>query len=460
MRFLQRILLTLAVAGTTHQAAAFSLLGPLDPTFQTADIGYNPLNTDIGGPMNLGEGYRWNIRTIYYGFDPSFMHYFGAAGSNAVVQALRTYNALPPMSKVKNRLSRYSTDTRRVNYRALTLQIFDLKSYTLALMMEEMGLAAPERYVWTLRDKRPDGNETLYTVIRRNFDPVTQAPSSYVNDRLYTYAIQDPIPINGGASSYADAIELPVDPMDSFTSVANAADSIYGSQLLPGVFFTGLTRDDVGGLRYLYERKFANSYVENLVTNAVVSPIGNGGPWQPVVIGTNGLTDTNNFIITALRPGIDKFVFKIAPNTVFGNFIAFTNRNSDVFYNQNGRRSQQAYLRTMVQPDIIFAAGDLGLSDGGNPITTRRSGNFVNNAALNTSVGSGPAAGPGTITPTVVITFNKLGPFVQSETPSFLDQESAFVGWVWGSFDGTTNDPVVYPVGSTIQDLQQIIFAP
>jgi hypothetical protein len=84
----------------------------------------------------------------------------------------------------------------------------------------------------------------------------------------------------------------------------------------------------------------------------------------------------------------------------------------------------------------------------------------VNNADLNTSVGTGPTAGPGTIAPTVVITFNKLGQFVQSETPSFLDEETAFIGWVWGSFDGTTNDPVVYPVGSTIQDIQQILFAP
>lgn len=457
MRFLQRILLTLAIAGTTHQAAAFSLLGPLDPTFQTVDIGYNPLNTDIGGPMNLGEGYRWNIRTIYYGFDPSFMHYFGAEGSNAVVKALKTFNALPPMSKVKNRLSRYSTDTRRINYRAASLGIVDLKSFTLSLMLEEMGLASPERYVWTLRDKRIINNTTFYTVIRRNFDPVTQAPTSYVNDRLYYYSIQDPIPIGNG-STFADAVELPVDPQDSFTAVVTPADSIWGT-FLPGAFFTGLTRDDVGGLRYLYQNNFANSYVENLVTNAVVSPIGNGGPWQPVT-GTNGIADTNNFIITALRPGVDKFIFKLAPNTVFGNFLPFTNRNTDVYYNQNGRRSKQKYLRVMAQPDIIFAAGDLGLDDGGDPVITSRSENFVNNSALNTSVGSGPTAGPGTITPTVVITFSKLGTFTLNQTPNFLDQETASYGWTWGSFDGTTNDPVIYPVGSTIQDLEQVIFAP
>lgn len=459
MRFLQRILLTLAVAGAVHQAAAFSLLGLLDPAFQTADIGYNPLNTDIGGPMNLAEGYRWNIRPIYYGFDPSFMHYFGAKGSNAVVEALKTFNALPPMSKVKNRLSRYPTDTLRMNYRAASLGILDLKSYTLSVMTEELGLASPERYVWTLRNKTVIGDTTFYTVIRRNFDPVTQVPTSYVNDRLYYYAIQDPIPITG-SSSFADAVELPVDPQQSFTSVVTPLDSIWAS-VIPGSFFTGLTRDDVGGLRYLYERKFANSYMENLVTNAVVSPIGSsGGAWQPVVIGTNGVTDTNNFIITALRPGVDKIVFKPAPNTVFGNFIAFTNQNNDIYYDQAGRRRKQRYRRTMIQPDVIFAAGDLGVDAAGFPLLLGRSQNFVNNAALNTSVPSGPTAGPGTITPTLVITFSKIGPYVQNSTPNFLDQQRAFPGLVWGSYDGTTNDPIVYPVGSTIQDLEQIIFTP
>src|SRR5262245_4432139 len=99
LRLFSKTLLALAAAGIVNSASAFSLLGPLDPTFQTTAIGYG-LASDIGGPMNLGEGYRWNLRTIYVGFDPSFMHFFGAQGSNAVMQALKILSDLPPMSKL------------------------------------------------------------------------------------------------------------------------------------------------------------------------------------------------------------------------------------------------------------------------------------------------------------------------------------------------------------------------
>ena len=118
LRSFQRMLLVLAVAGAANHAAAFALLGPIDPLFMTAGIGYNPLNTDLGGPMNLGEGYRWNVQTIYYGFDPSFTRYFGAKGSNAVVQALNVLNNLGPMSKLSSNLNEFPDDTRRINFRA------------------------------------------------------------------------------------------------------------------------------------------------------------------------------------------------------------------------------------------------------------------------------------------------------------------------------------------------------
>jgi hypothetical protein len=452
LRSFQRILLVLAVAGAANHAAAFALLGPLDATFMTPAIGYNPLGGEIAGPMNLGEGYRWNVQTIYVAFDPSFMRYFGAKGSNAIVQALTVLNNLPAMSKLSPDLREFPDDTRRINFRAATLGIFDLKSTTLALMMAEMGLAAPERFMWTLRDRRPIAGspDFQYLVIQRNFDPVTMAPSAFVNDTLYYYGIQDPV-FPAPNPQFADAIELPVDPVQSFTSLANAGDSIYGIQLIGGTFFTGLTRDDVGGFRYLYRKGLVNAYYENLVTNAAP---GGGGAFTPV-------GGSNNMVNLALRSGVDKFMFKFAKNdSVFGNFITFTNSNQDSYYT-NSHLIKQNYRRAMTAPDIIFAAGDLGLTTAGTPVLTQRSVNLINNAALNTFSGTGPTAGPGTLSPTEVITFSKLGPSFINQGPSSLDQAN-FVQFnaVWGSFDGTTNDPVVYPIGMTIQDLEQIIFAP
>ena len=191
LRLYQRTLLTLAIAGTINSASAFSLLGPYD-AYQVTAIGYNlPYGTDgMGGPMNIAEGYRWNIKTITYGFDPSFLHYFGTLGSNAVVQAMTILNNVPPVSQMTPNLTEFPDDTRRENYQAEALNILDVKSTVLGIMIEEMGLASPERYTWTLRATRTVATTTYYTVIQRNLDPVTGVYSSFVNDTLYTYVIR------------------------------------------------------------------------------------------------------------------------------------------------------------------------------------------------------------------------------------------------------------------------------
>src|SRR5690349_5399379 len=79
---------------------AFSLLGPVQPfpgneAWQSAALGYNPLNTDIGAPKNLTEEYRWNVPVITYGFDPSFLNYFGNEGVAAIDAAFGILNSLP-----------------------------------------------------------------------------------------------------------------------------------------------------------------------------------------------------------------------------------------------------------------------------------------------------------------------------------------------------------------------------
>ena len=206
---------------------------------------------------------------------------------------------------------------------------------------------------------------------------------------------------------------------------------------------------------YLYRKGLVNAYYENLVTNAIP---GGGGAFTTV-------GGSNSMVNLALRSGVDKFVFKLMKNdSLFGNFIAFTNSNKDSFFT-NSHVLKQTYGRGMNLPDIIFAAADLDLTTAGTPNLVRRTAGFVNNAAFNTSVGGGGGvtvtAGPGTVSPTLVVTFSKLGPSFINQGPNFLDQaNSAQFNAVWGSFDGTTNDPVVYPVGMTIQDLEQIIFAP
>lgn len=76
----------LAVTFLATRASAFSLLGPHEDWMQTMN-GFRQPN-DIGGPMNLGQEYRWNVPVVVYAFDQSFRDYFGTNGVNAVEEAI------------------------------------------------------------------------------------------------------------------------------------------------------------------------------------------------------------------------------------------------------------------------------------------------------------------------------------------------------------------------------------
>jgi hypothetical protein len=112
-----------------------------------------------------------------------------------------------------------------------------------------------------------------------------------------------------------------------------------------------------------------------------------------------------------------------------------------------------------VQPDILIGAADLGLTTGGTPILVQRTvGAFANNDAINGNVALN---GPGVIQPQITILFSKLGPYFFNSNPFFVDELSASPGVVWGSFDGTTNPPIVFPNNLSVQDLEnQVLYGP
>src|SRR5579871_819872 len=136
----------------------FSLMGPND-TFQTIAIGYD--QAGVGGPMNISEGYRVNIPILYYAFDNSFLEYFGTNGVTAVENAIQILNAVPPASQivlgVNGDPNVYVNGqpapvlSKGLNFQAQTLTLVDLKSLTLANMLNQIGLIGPERWVWCLR---------------------------------------------------------------------------------------------------------------------------------------------------------------------------------------------------------------------------------------------------------------------------------------------------------------------
>jgi len=133
--------------GCAPSARAFSLLGPVQPWMQATNGVIQP--GDIGGPMCIGNGYRWNVPVVTYGFDKSFLSYFGTKGVAAVQSAIQIFNGVPPVSQIV--LTNYPFSSQQQNYVAQSQSLYDLKSVTLSLLLEQMGLAEPARNTFVLK---------------------------------------------------------------------------------------------------------------------------------------------------------------------------------------------------------------------------------------------------------------------------------------------------------------------
>jgi hypothetical protein len=402
-------LLGAVLAITATCARAFSLLGPYASWMDEVRSFRQP-DRDIGGPMNFDEGYRWNVPVVTYGFDASFLEYFGSNGVAEVERAIDVFNSLPPASQLDP--ASYPTRVIRVNSQAASQGLIDLKSVTMFLLIEHLGLAEPQRFTFCLRNSVQTADGFQDAVIQRNFDPITLHPSSNLNDTAFVYSVW-----HSEDSSRADAIESAADPSQPANSAV--ADGIAA----PGQFFIGLSRDDVGGLRYL------------LSTNAV--------NYESLLPGVRGEgINASSWVEGAARPGVDKITFVRQPfDALLARFLPMTNQFVDN-YITNGAVQPQHLERVVSQPDFLFTAADL---QTGLPTVVRfaRTGtsNWVNNAVLN---GRPSAGGPGNIQPPVTITFDKLGTAWATAAPG-ADDHPGDQTVRWGTFDGTANVPVAYP---------------
>jgi hypothetical protein len=189
-RFLKKVICAMLGLAAIQQASAFSVYGPAE-TWQTPTLDYLTRywygDTELGGPKNFNLGSRLNVPIITYGFDYTFLDYFGAQGVAAVDSAMNELNNLPGASETH--LKKFLTqDNQVINYTAQALTLLDLKSTVMWLMMEHMGLIG-ETHVWDLhaRTAEPGTCQFAYIVINRSYDPVSYDPSAYVNGVLYSY---------------------------------------------------------------------------------------------------------------------------------------------------------------------------------------------------------------------------------------------------------------------------------
>jgi len=312
-----------ALLGEFPQNLPNASIGFDEDSWQTAVIGYdlayadshipgNPVFLgDIGGPKNIAEGFRRNEPVVYYVYDVSFSGFFGVDGETAVDNAFNIMNAVPAADHVN--LSLYPDQAMFPNFTAQANFLTDLKSVTLHLLVEQMGLADPERFSWTLHDRAdvfapiPCPLGMAYTVVQRNYadlpTPINNIQySAYINDILYTYFLVEDCT---GPNPLAFTVPFSSNPNDlNYTAVAANNSEPFGFLLLDqsgtfptplsgglqvGYFYTGLTRDDVAGLVYLYHTNNVNWEVPDpdsltflIVTDAT----------QQAVFPSNGSTNS------------------------------------------------------------------------------------------------------------------------------------------------------------------------
>src|SRR5437660_1432479 len=131
----------LGLAASAWSSFGFSLAGPLiSEPYQVIEIAYQLLG-DIVTPKNLGEEYRRTTPVVYYYFDANFRDYFGSNVVAEVEKAIAIFNNLSNVSDYSATMTEVPNQSLRENYRAEALALEDVKSYTLGLLCEQMGLA-------------------------------------------------------------------------------------------------------------------------------------------------------------------------------------------------------------------------------------------------------------------------------------------------------------------------------
>jgi hypothetical protein len=170
-----------------------------------------------------------------------------------------------------------------------------------------------------------------------------------------------------------------------------------------------------------------------------------------------------------LREGIEKIQFVRANyDSLLGQFFQPITNTFTVVLVTNSHAVNQTFQRVVTTPDFILSAADLTTGPSSNPHPVAYT--FARNLNFDQSNALPGLAGPGLITPSTTITFNKSGPVYYNyfglmdgtpyftETPGTDGSDLYYTYYfVWASFDGTTNDPVVYPNGTSIQNLENQI---
>jgi hypothetical protein len=387
-------------------AAAFSLLGPFEPwmldrTEYTEVAG--------GGPVIPEHAYRWNLPVITYGFDPQFRATFGEEGVEAVESAINLLRELPDLGSLDAaKLASFPAVAWGLRYDAMRERLIDLRSTALSALLHNLGLASSERYVFCLAATPPNAEEAEAYVLRRNYEPLTALPSESINGAGFFYSISF-LPVSKAASAVEMQNYLLTENPRTATAFNEFLEGISNGRYRFGFFSRGLTRDDVGGLAYLWS------------TNRIV--------WEELPPDCHAPQGVDPLVQGARRPGIGRVEWHRHERSADGTgWVPLELDFEDRFLKPEP--AVQQVIRKVASPDVVFGVAS-GLPRTVKPLDSEFSEPFVTVAdtsrwiCRSTENGRPGEVGPGQITPGARIGFNP-GPVLTWQDRRMTDPPKKF----------------------------------
>ena len=128
----------------------------------------------------------------------------------------------------------------------------------------------------------------------------------------------------------------------------------------------------------------------------------------------------------------------------------------EVDYVTEGVRKTGTFIKFFTRPDILFSA----MNAPPTVTSTNVPPAAINNNAINGLQTLG-LNGPGVIqaSANMVIGFNKIGIHWNLDPTFFRNEENQEPGWIWGHYDGSMGEPMVFPDSQTIRDLERQIYS-
>lgn len=392
----------------------FVLLGPYEE-WQEPEIGYD-IGGDLGGPMNIGNEYRRNTPEMYYSFDEEFVNFFGSHGIQAVTNAYLVLNniARTNLSDYSSNLTEFPLNSSTFDGQAGALGLYDVKTFTLRAMMEQLGLGDPVRFTWGIRTRAEldiedvdcPGN-VVYTVVQRNFD-ISPSP---LTDTVYS------TDVNG--ISYASFVMYEdcgdgADP-SAYPQPTGPFSFALAEGFLTGYFADNLTRDDVAGLRYMLRAGNVNPestgnnafafvtnatpiliFPESLQSLAETAPFSDAATLEVLFPGLQ-VTGSSNYFVNVIQTNVTGY-FTNPPYAPVGSppeFVVVTNFTTNIqtrFAHTFGNLITNEYYPYCIQSRLITNIAP-------SPFAPPGSGISVTNVSIQTYVDTNCVSGSFIIPP-------------------------------------------------------------